>query len=156
MASHGSSSGKQFWILGMHAGVSPRCCSLLCIWGRRFPASAPHSSFAHIQTTQGKEPARSLQGHKPSTGGPAVTHHHGKSCLPGTVPLRLPAAAQHQNASILGSFLRFNSKGASSIHQGPYSPGASNPDGFCSCASLVPTLALPCHPTHGIFPCPVP
>lgn len=125
-------------------------------WGRRSPASAPSSFSAHIQTKQGKKPPRSVQCQKPSFGGPAVTHHCGRSCLPGTAPLHLPAAAQQRNARVLGSLLRFNSEGAPSIHQGPYSPGPSNPDGFCSCASLVPTLALPCHPAHGIFPCPIP
>lgn len=41
------------------------------------------------------------------------------------------------------------------IPQGPYSPGLSNPDGFCSCASLLPASALPCHPTQGLFLCPI-
>lgn len=118
------------------------------------PLLLTSSSFAHIQTKQGKEPARSVQRQKPSFGGPAVTHHCGRSCLPSTAPLHLPAAAQHRDAGVLGSLLRFNSEAAPSIHQGPYSPGPSNPDGFCSCASLVPTLALPCHPAHGIFPLP--
>lgn len=116
----------------------------------------PVASLPTSKQSKEKKPPRSVQCQKPSFGGPAVTHHCGRSCLPGTAPLHLPAAAQQRNARVLGSLLRFNSEGAPSIHQGPYSPGPSNPDGFCSCASLVPTLALPCHPAHGIFPCPIP
>lgn len=157
MASCGSPTGKQFCTLCMHAGVCPCCCSVLWYqtrkWGRRSPASALGSSFTHIQTRWANEPARSVPGQVPSAGSPAGTHHHGRSCLPGPALLHLPAAAEHQNA---GVFFRFNSKAASSIHQGPYSTGPSNPNGFCSFASVVPMLTLPCHPAHAIFPCPIP
>lgn len=54
---------------------------------------------------------------------------------------------QQQNTGVFYSFLRFNSRWESFIHQGLYSPGPSNPDGFCSCASLVPAPVLSCHAT---------
>lgn len=154
MAPHGSPAGKQFWTLCLRAGVSPGCCSLIwyqtCKWGRSSPASALSSSFAHIQTRWGKKPARGVQGQKPSTGGLAVTHHHVRSC-----PTSFASSSWAPKCGVLGSFLRFNSKGAPSIHQGSYYPSSSNPDGLCSYASLVPTPALPWHPTQGIFPSPI-
>lgn len=68
-------------------------------------------------------------------------------------PLHFPATAEHQHAGILGSFLWFNSKGSSSIHQCHYFPGISN---WWLLLLFFPSLALPGSPAHGISHSPVP
>lgn len=85
-----------------------------------------------------------MQGQKPSTGGPAVTHHHGGLACPA-----LPhfICQQRLSTEMCASWIHFS--GLAPRKHLPF-PRALIPQ------APLTLMALPCHPAHGIFPCTIP